>query len=287
MHFKILLFISFVSFFSGFAQDVNTVNIDFNLIPKSSNYVGYNNASIELNIPTKISKGFLINSVSYSKYTMEYPTSSEWSLKNINSYNSVSYSIKYLNDITSKWSCSLQISPTLSSNFATNISKSDFILNGRVILINKNNNGNLFKIGIIRNTNFGNDMLLPYVAFISEIDNLNFSIGFPNTTINYQINPTNTLSLYAKPKGFYANLNNKMILNSSTQLEKAKYESIISGINFAHKIDDFWKIVFDAGYQLGSSYNLLNKNKSVFKFKTKNQIYIGFNLKFNMLNKKN
>ena len=89
-------------------------------------------------------------------------------------------------------------------------------------------------------------------------------------------------------KDFMQILEMRRMIDSDSLAEKARYQSIISGINFSHVIDDNWKIGLDVGYQLSSTYELLDKNKnSVLEFKTKNSVDVGLSLKFNLLNNKN
>jgi len=77
------------------------------------------------------------------------------------------------------------------------------------------------------------------------------------------------------------------MVNMDDEVEKAQFQSIVSGLKYSHCIDDNWKIEFDAGYQLKSDYELLDKNlNSVYEFKTKNNFSAGVSLKFNLLNDK-
>ena len=110
----------------------------------------------------------------------------------------------------------------------------------------------------------------------------------PETKLEYKFSQNNKVNLYLKPRGFYSNISNKMILDSSEEAEKAKYRTIVSGLNYMHRVDDCWNISLNAGYQISSKYNLLNGgNESVYEFETKNNFFIGLNLKFELINKKN
>ncbi|WP_298363789.1 DUF6268 family outer membrane beta-barrel protein [uncultured Lutibacter sp.] len=259
------------------------MKIDFNFVPKESNSFGFNNSSVEINVPTKLKKGLFINSLSYSKYKINYTSTESINTDYLESFNSIEYSLKYLNILNSNWSYSVEISPTVSSNFESKILFKDVILNGELVFKRKLKVGS-FQIGLLKNSNVGFKNLVPVISYSSSInDNINYTLGFPQSKVQYKLNSTNSLNLYIKPKGFYANLSDAIMLNSFEEAEKALFQSVITGLNYIHKIDDYWKISLDAGYQLKADYKLLNNNRSVYEFNSKNKLYMGLNLKFDLL----
>ncbi len=281
--FNRVLFILFFSFHLGFSQNEVQMKIDFNFVPKESNSFGFNNSSVEINVPTKLKKGLFINSLSYSKYKINYTSTESINTDYLESFNSIEYSLKYLNILNSNWSYSVEISPTVSSNFESKILFKDVILNGELVFKRKLKVGS-FQIGLLKNSNVGFKNLVPVISYSSSInDNINYTLGFPQSKVQYKLNSTNSLNLYIKPKGFYANLSDAIMLNSFEEAEKALFQSVITGLNYIHKIDDYWKISLDAGYQLKADYKLLNNNRSVYEFNSKNKLYMGLNLKFDLL----
>lgn len=287
MKYNILVFILFFGFYLGFSQDAVQMKLDFNFVPKESNSFGFNNSSVEINVPTKLNNGLLINSLSYSKYKIDYASGESINTESLECFNAISYSLKYLNILNSKWSYSLQFSPTISSNFKYKLTFEDLIFNGEILFTRKFKESNL-QVGLLNNSNLGFKNLVPVIAFNSSInDKINYTLGFPESKIEYELNATNSANLYIKPKGFYTNLSDDIVLSSSESAEKALFKSVITGLNYTHKIDDFWKISLDAGYQLKSDYKLLNSNRSVYEFSTKNKLFVSLNLKFDLLNSKN
>lgn len=281
--FNRVLFILFFSFHLGFSQNEVQMKIDFNFVPKESNSFGFNNSSVEINVPTKLKKGLFINSLSYSKYKINYTSTESINTDYLESFNSIEYSLKYLNILNSNWSYSVEISPTISSNFESKILFKDVILNGELVFKRKLKVGS-FQIGLLKNSNVGFKNLVPVISYSSSInDNINYTLGFPQSKVQYKLNSTNSLNLYIKPKGFYANLSDAIMLNSFEEAEKALFQSVITGLNYIHKIDDYWKISLNAGYQLKADYKLLNNNRSVYEFNSKNKLYMGLNLKFDLL----
>ena len=99
--------------------------------------------------------------------------------------------------------------------------------------------------------------------------------------MQYKFNKNNNVKFYAQPKGFVANLSNNLVFDNNIA-KKVKYQSIITGIKYNHRIDDYWQIFLDTGYQLSSNFNLENGNTDVYEFNTKDQFYAGVGLKFNL-----
>jgi hypothetical protein len=290
MRFKIVLLSVFMGFNSIIAQESVTATVDFNFAPEQSNSVGFQNSVVSINFPVKIKSGLLLNSLQFSNYQMNYDSDQKMSTSFLDedSFKTISYSMSYINSINNNWSYMVEVKPTLSSNFDANINKNDFLLNGGIVFTKKYENSN-FQLGAIKNSSYGFNSIIPVIAFNGNLsDKVSYTLGIPITELTYKVNQTNTFKTYIKPKGFYANIGNEAFEDTTSIAEKARFQSIVSGINFSHSIDDNWKIGLDVGYQLSSTYELLDKNKnSVYEFQTKNNVNVGVSLKFNLLNNKN
>ncbi|NLP58539.1 DUF6268 family outer membrane beta-barrel protein [Lutibacter sp. B1] len=272
---------------SSNAQDFRLLDVDFNSIPERSNSVGLNTMSIKINMPLNLKKGVLINSVSFTKYSLDYDSNELINTSDIESFKTIRYSLGYLKKINNKWSFNVQVIPTISSNFESNLTLDDVTFDGGIIFI-KSNNDSKFLLGLVYNSAFGTSAPIPIVSYSNKInDSVSYMLGFPITKMEYHFNLKNKANIYIMPKGFYANISDNIMLYNSKKAEKVKYRSILSGINYTHNVDDFWKISLDVGYQISSKYNLLNNNSNVYKFDTKNNFYAGLSINLDLLNKKN
>ncbi|MBI9040364.1 DUF6268 family outer membrane beta-barrel protein [Lutibacter sp.] len=291
MRFKIVLLSVFIGFNSIIAQDNNvSAGVDFSFVPEHSNSVGFQNKVVSINFPVKIKSGLLLNSLQFSNYQMNYDSDLKMNTSFIDedTFKTISYSMSYINSINNNWSYLVEVKPVLSSNFATDITSNDFLLNGGIILTKKYESSS-FQLGAIKNSSYGFNSIIPVIAFNGNLsDKVSYTLGIPITELTYKVNQTNTFKTYIKPNGFYANIGNEAFEDTTSIAEKARFQSIVSGINFSHSIDDNWKIGLDVGYQISSTYELLDKNKnSVYEFQTKNNVNVGVSLKFNLLNNKN
>ncbi|MFA5300004.1 MAG: DUF6268 family outer membrane beta-barrel protein [Lutibacter sp.] len=268
--------------FEVFSANVNST------LNNSNSSVGLRNASITINLPLRLKKGVLTNSILFSIYNLDYNTNETMNTTTIENFKTLRYTLGYFTKINDTWGFKTNISPTISSNFETNITMDDVFFNGSLAFIRSNKESS-FHIGIVYNTSFGTNKPIPIISYSRKVNNsVSYNIGMPITKIEYNINSTNEATFYLKPKGFYSNIGDNLIINTTEKAEKIKYKSIQSGLNYSHAIDDFWKLSLDAGYQFSTKYELLNNRESIYEFKTKNSFFVGLNLKFDLLkNKKN
>ena len=289
MFFRVLFIVVCIGSNAVFAQQNNLFATEINYVPGSSNTVGFQNSVVAFKYPVTLKKGTLINSLEYSNYKMDYNATEKLDETDlgIESFKSIAYSLEYTNEISNGWNYAVTASPKIASNFESTISMDDVRIEGSFVF-SKMYAKNKLKLGVVRNSSFGFETPIPVIAVEGAInDKVTYSVGFPITEVSYKVNNTNQFSMYAKPKGFYANIGNSVFVNVDDEVKKAQFQSIVSGVKFSHSIDDNWKIEFDAGYQLKSDYNLLDKKEnSVYEFKTKNNFSAGVSLKFNVLNNK-
>ena len=289
MFFRVLFIVVCIGSNAVFAQQNNLFATEINYVPGSSSTVGFQNSVVAFKYPVTLKKGTLINSLEYSNYKMDYNATEKLDVTafGIVDFNSIAYSLEYRNEILNGWNYAITASPTIASNFESSISLDDVSLEGSVVF-SKMFAKNKLKLGVVRNSSFGFETPIPVIAVEGAVkDKVTYSVGFPITEVSYKVNDTNHFSMYAKPTGFYATIGNSVFVNVDDEVKKAQFQSIVSGIKFSHSVDENWKIEVDAGYQLKSEYELLDKNEnSVYEFKTKNNFSAGVSLKFNVLNNK-
>lgn len=288
MDIRLGVFLLMIVSTAGNAQNFEIFSAGLNSTLNNSNSVGLRNATININLPLKLKSGMLTNSLSFSKYYLDYNTDETMNTATIESFKTLKYTLGYFTKINDAWGFKTNISPTISSNFESGITMDDVFLNGSLAFIRSSKKGNLH-LGLVYNTGFGTYKPMPIISYSRKVNNVfSYMLGIPITKIEYAINATNMANFYLKPKGFYSNISNNLNINTTDKAEMVKYKSIQTGINYSHTIDDFWKLSLDAGYQFSTKYELLNNNESVYEFKTKNSFYVGLNLKLDLLkNKKN
>ncbi|MDD3723080.1 MAG: DUF6268 family outer membrane beta-barrel protein [Lutibacter sp.] len=272
----------------GKAQNIEIFRADISSTLNNSNSVGLRNATININLPLILKKGLLTNSMLFSKYYVDYNTDETMNTTTIESFKTLKYTLGYFTKINDTWSFKTNISPTISSNLESGLTMDDVFLNGSMAFIKSSKKGSLH-LGLVYNTGFGTNKPIPIISYSRKVNNvISYMLGMPVTKIEYTINTTNETNFYLKPKGFYSNISDNLIINTVDNAEKIKYRTIQTGLSYSHAINEYWKLSLDAGYQFSSKYELLNNNKSIYEFETKDSFFVGLNLKFELLkNKKN
>ncbi len=283
-----LIILLFGSSFIGNAQSFEVFGADFNTTLNSSNSLGLSQANIKVNFPLKLKNGLLTQGIYYSKNSINYNSEYAFGTSNIEDFTTIKYSLGFLKNIKNDWKLKLQIAPTISSNFDSGLSFDDVFFNGSLVFI-KTNKASKLRLGLVYNTAFGMKTPIPVISYSNQITNrFSYTIGMPVTKLEYKLSKHDKVDMYIKPKGFYANLTNSISLGEALiKAEKARYKTVVSGLNYLHKIDNYWKISVDLGYQLYAAYDLLNNNNSVYEFDIENNFFIGVNIKYNLKNKKN
>lgn len=269
------------------AQDFELLNVELNSTLNDENSIGFKNAAIKINLPVKLKKGMLLNSLSFSTNRISYNSEIGLNTSTIENFKTLKYSIGFLNNINETWKFKAAIAPTISSNFESSINSDDVFINGSLVFM-KVNNGSKLRLGLAYNSGFGMNTPIPVISYSKKVsETFSYTLGMPETKFVYKFSQNNALNLYLKPRGFYSNISENIFLDSSVKAERAKYRTIVSGLNYLHRIDDCWNISINAGYQISSKYDLLNGTNSVYEFETKNNLFVGLKLKFELLKKKN
>lgn len=269
-----------IGLISMFGQNIHIAELSFNNLLNKSNSVGLNTSTLKIQYPLNLKKRIFVNGISFSNYEVDYNANETINTNTISSFKTISYSLEYLNILTNNWNYNLELAPSISSNFESNVSFRDVLFNG-TLSFTKTKNRSKLTLGVTVNSNFGLTVPIPIISYSKNVsEKFQYTIGIPKTAIQFTFNNRNKTKFYVEPKGFVANLSNNLNLENGVT-KKAKYQSLIAGIMYHHKIDDFWKISLNAGCQLLSNFNLENGNKDVYEFNTKQQFFVGVGLKFN------
>jgi hypothetical protein len=215
----------------GNAQNFELFNVEFNSTLNDNNSIGFKNSAIQINLPLKLKKGAIINSLLFSTNTIDYNSGMTLNTSTIENFKTLKYSVGFLNNINNIWKYRVQIAPTISSNFESSISFEDIFINGSIVFIKANNKSKL-RLGLAYNSGFGMNTPIPVLSYSRKVtNNFLYTIGMPETKFEYKFSQNNKAKLYLKPRGFYSNISNNIILDSLEEAERAKFRTIVSGIN--------------------------------------------------------
>lgn len=268
------------------SQNFELLNVDFTSISKTSNSVGFENSELNINLPYHKDKSYFTSGLNYSNYAINYNFTEVLNTKEIDNFSRIKYTLRYFNTLIDNWGFELEISPIISSNFKSGLSLNDLYLNGS-LLFNRTFNKSNLAVGLEYNSIFSTKTPIPVISYTNQINNkITYKIGFPENNVAYKINKKNMVNIFMMPRGFYSNISENLILNADeSKAEKAKYLAMLLGLNLTHTVDEYWDISLNTGFQTFSKYKLLQNNKSIYSFKTRENFFAGIKVVLNINNK--
>lgn len=254
-----------------------------------NNNLDFYKTNLTLNLPLKLKRGFLINSVNFNYYQINYSNTSIIT-SDINELYSIKYTLTYIRPLSKKWSISTQAGVSLASNLKSSITSNDFVYNASLLAIKKGGNTkqpSRLMFGLAYSTFSGEYRFLPIINYTKVINNkFSYGIGFPRTYFKYNINSRNILKIQAELNGLNANLSNPLGVNTNNLAQKASFTTAGLGLEYTYWMDNNWAISFNGGYAIYNNYELQDENyNKVHEFKVEPAPSFSAGLKFNLKNK--
>ena len=276
--------------YGQFKQEIFTMNYTYS--PAESDDLDFSKTEIGLNIPIKIKKGFLSNTLGLNHHKMNFQNDLQFNTTYLEKVYEINYGFKYNYPLSDNWSLEVKVGASLISNLANNLTTADFLFDGNLMVEKLGgtiDRPSQFIFGLAYASITGRPKLLPLISYSKKVNKrFSYRIGFPKTDVAYHINYRNTLNGMIWLDGFYSNLSNPVYVNYEENAFKTSFSSISLGLNYSYKMDESWAIVFKGGYSLTNKYDLLDKeNNIVYSFDTSTRPYFSTGVKFSLKNNKN
>ncbi|MFI1773232.1 DUF6268 family outer membrane beta-barrel protein [Thalassobellus citreus] len=265
-------------------------SFNYSLAPIGGDEVDFYKTDLKANIPVKLKKGKIINSIGFDYYQLNYTNDYSFATANLTEFYNISYGLNYIYPISNTVSISAKAEVSIASNLINTVSSDDLLLLGDIFLSKKiggeTGKGSLI-VGASYNVITGKPNVLPIVSYTKQVNNkFSYSIGYPKTYANYKMSPVSSLKSFLSIDGVYANLNSLTYVNTMTEANKASFTTTSLGLEYDYIMDGFWSISFKGGYSVSNKYTLLNNNDDeVFDFNTVSKPFLSAGIKFNLKSK--
>ena len=265
----------------------NTFSFNYGLAPIGHDDIDFYKTDFKFNIPMKVNNGVLIHSLGFENYCVNYTKDFSFSTEDITKLYNINYGLKYKLPIAQKWLLTSSAKAAIVSNLASSINSNDLLLTGSVLAsktFGTEDHDELLSFGLSYTTITGKPSILPVVSYTKQVnDKFSFGIGFPETFAYYKINTISSIQSVLKMDGVYANLNNEMAINTTTNAEKLSLSSTSLGLGYNYAMDDSWRISFNGGYALSNNFELLNiDDDTVYNFETESKPFFSAGITFNI-----
>lgn len=283
---EIVLIIMIATSFSGYSQfSRDLISFNYTLAPiGNDDGIELYKTSLKLNVPIKLKKGVLINSIGYDYYQLNY-SNTNFDTSTLNNFYGLNYSAMYLYPLAEKWNLSIRGGASLATNSTSSITTDDLILNGSLTAVKlggSKEKPSRLMFGLGYSTFSGEPRILPVVSYSKKVnEKFSYGIGFPNTYAQLNANDRSSFKTLIWLNGFYANLNESIV-----EAEKASFTTVSTGLEYNYLMDDIWSLTFKGGYSIYNKYELLDADSNTsYDFDLGPKPYFSAGVKFSLKNK--
>lgn len=211
----ILVFV--LAFAKAHSQGTDLFRAEYTYFPQRKSDNSFRRFRTFANLPLKVDEGTYI--VPFIEYrNVHYLVRDDFMRTDFgsNRYESFEVSLGYTFPMKKNWRFGSRAGVLVASNFDEGQAQSDdYFLSASVYFIKnekkRDDGGKPWQlvVGVQYNTTAGRPFPLPYINYYREInDDWSFTLGAPKMNIKYRFNDKNSVQLYARLDGFFANIQN-------------------------------------------------------------------------------
>lgn len=273
-----LVGVLFISFFNSVVAQNNfsantTITTQATENIKVNDFIFGGSYSRKINSKFNFATDVIFNSKSVSYWGGDYSNSFLDDFKKLKSVFVFSYSRGL------KYKYHFRITPFIANENELKLS-SLYVMYQFAVDFNVNKKNKL-TLGVGNSSVFGKPTLIPVIGYNYKYsDKLNFSIGFPETIINYSNNIRNNFILKNDFNGSFYSLDSASKIWNNIS-EKASFSQITSSLEYERNMDTNWFVNFKAGYDFNRKYLLLDKDyNTTFDFNIEDGFNLGVTIKY-------
>jgi len=273
----------------SYAQELRDVfKIEHTYSP-SSNDFDYNSTEFQFNLPVKLKKGFLLNSLSFNYNNLNYNRDYSFNTNALEHIYNIDYALAYSYPLEKSWTITARINPRISSNLKGRFSFDDVLLNGAIVATKRwgeRSKGSTLTFGLAYATLSGKPGVVPFVSFKQVInEKLSYSIGFPNTYFQYKLNSKHSIRTGLRVQGFYSNLSgNENPIIDGQSATKIQFRNFLANIEYSYVLTKYWKLNASAGYSFSNEYVLADDDQNeLFDFEIDNRSFFTVGVSYDIL----
>jgi hypothetical protein len=215
---KVGVIVVFVlAFAKAHSQGTDLFRAEYTYFPQSKSDNSFRRFRTFANVPLKVDEGTYI--VPFIEYrNVQYLVRDDFMRTDFGTdrYESFEVSLGYTFPMKNNWRFGSRAGVLVASNFDEGRAQSDdYFLSASVYFIknekNREDGGKPWQlvVGVQYNTTAGRPFPLPYINYYREInEDWSFTLGAPKMNLKYRFNDKNSVQLYARLDGFFANIQN-------------------------------------------------------------------------------
>lgn len=206
-----------LAFAKAHSQGTDLFRAEYTYFPQRKSDNSFRRFRTFANVPLKVNEGaYLVPFIEYRN--VQYLVRDDFMRTDFGTdrYESFEVSLGYTFPMKNNWRFGSRGGVLVASNFDKGRAQSDdYFLSASVYFIknekNREDGGKPWQlvIGVQYNTTAGRPFPLPYVNYYRELNkDWSFTLGAPKMNLKYRFNDKNSVQLYARLDGFFANIQN-------------------------------------------------------------------------------
>lgn len=284
----IVIILLFLVFKTSWAQLTDLVRLEYSFIPKSKSEDQYTRLRGLINYPIALKNdAYLIVGGEYNNIILNLGKEYPFDIENLSSIHVIDLNVGYTFKWNEKWRFGAKINPRIASTLERSITTGDFFLNGGIYAITDRTKDTGLRrpyrliLGLTYNATVGIPYPLPFISYFRRINETwTFNAGVPKSNIKYSFNDSNYLQAFVGLDGYFANLQNPMIVNGRNA-DHISLSVVVGGLGYEYCFTKHLVAYVYAGYTFRLNNVLRNEDRDeIFKLDNVNSFYLRSGLKF-------
>lgn len=275
------------------AQSTDLARIEFTYFPQRDSDNSFRRFKTFLNFPIKVgeNESYLVPGVEYENINFKFIDDTPFQKRGeLDRFQSFSLNLGYTFLLGEDWRFAAQGGAMFASNFETGKAiKDDLLYTGAVLFVKDRTGEDAAQkpwrliAGLHYSTTSGFPFPLPIVNYYREFHpDWSFSIGVPKTNLKYSFNAKHHLQAFATLDGFFANIQENRLLQSTNEVaENISMTIILGGLGYEYNFTKHLVYYLYTGYTIMNDIRLRDDNKDdVYTINKSNTFYARSGIKF-------
>lgn len=275
------------------AQSTDLARVEYTYFPQSDSDNSFRRFKTFLNFPIKIGEheSYLVPGVEYENINFKFIDDTPFQKRGeLDRFQSFSVNLGYTFLLGEDWRFAARGGAMFASNFeAGKAIKDDLIYTGALFFIKDRTGEDAASkpwrliAGLHYSTTSGFPFPLPVINYYREFHpDWSFSLGVPKTNLKYSFNTKHHLQAFATLDGFFANIQENRVLQSTDEVaENISMTIVLGGLGYEFNFTKHLVYYLYSGYTIMNDIRLRDDNKDdVYTINKSNTFYARSGLKF-------
>ncbi len=279
---------------SVMGQSADLARVEYTYFPQSNSDNSFRRFRTFFNFPIKLGEkdNYLVPGVEYENINFQFEDRTPFEKRNeLDRYQSFSFNLGYTFEMKNDWRFAAVAGLMFASNFETGKPIHDDLLYTGAMLFIKDRTGEEWSaaekpwrliFGLHYSTTSGIPFPVPVVNYYREFHPAwSYTLGVPKTNVRYDFNERNSLQAFVSLDGFFANIQENRLLQSSRQrAENISMTIVLGGLGYEFNFTKHLVYYLYTGYTLMNDIRMRDANKDeVYQVNKTNTFYARSGLK--------